>query len=363
MVEGKPDRGILFELQLPAAHMAHVWDHVVAGRALVPGVLFMEMATCSVQQAVLSSGAASELSGISAVSIPSPCLLPDLAQEVTDSQQVQVVLRCLVQPGSVRVASSGVAGSGGARPRVHLQAQPLKVVQVQEADGKEQGSALSLLIRSSAAIEGAAKNSACPPAAVAETDVSAASSAAAAGCVDPSQLDGLLQLAAVQRGVLLPGLAAQLQVPAAADVYSSPTSGALGSDTINCAHFATAAVRPGLTAELMVADIVLQPADAGAGPPACTIMGLQARQATATALVQQQVTALAAQHMQVEDAGEVSLVHAASLKLKVDIQCSTCHVWAQADTPHDFAPLPLSCCWSKHPDFVHPTLGHCALSI
>ena len=49
VVTAKPAKGIMFELQLSAAHMAHVWDYVVGGRALVPGVLFMEIATCSVQ--------------------------------------------------------------------------------------------------------------------------------------------------------------------------------------------------------------------------------------------------------------------------------------------------------------------------
>eukprot|EP00878_Enallax_costatus_P022041 GHUV01023365.1.p1 GENE.GHUV01023365.1~~GHUV01023365.1.p1 ORF type:complete len:297 (-),score=127.71 GHUV01023365.1:120-1010(-) len=278
---------------MSAAHMAYVWDHVVGGHALVPGVLFMEMAACGVQQALLSSRAASASAGLMMVSIPAACLLPDLGGASGD-HATQVVLRCLVQPDSVRLASNRDTTGASRKPMVHLQAQPLTVLSTETTFVTAQDNKLSWLFRSvptykALVTPNAAISHQSAAAATAMIAPSVAPAAATAGCVDPSQLDALLQLAAVQRGALAPLFADQLQVPAAADLY---TSAAAGTSQGNRPILAAAAVRSGLTAELMTADFKLQTAAAAVGgQTACSIVGLQARRATAAALVRQRGTA------------------------------------------------------------------------
>jgi hypothetical protein len=293
VVKAQAQQGILFELQLSAAHMAHVWDHCVAGRALVPGVMFMEMAACCLQQALLASSTGSSeaaaVAALSSVTIPAPCLLPDPKGEV--GTQAAVVLRCLVQQQSIRVASSSAA----AMHRVHLQAQPTQVVQ-RLHEQTAASSALGEIMRSLASFQAAASLStaqagatAAPAAAaVAKVDRSAAAAAAITGCADSAQLDALLQLAAVYRGTLQAHLASELQVPAAAELYLSPVAAA-GVPTGSSMQLAAAAVRPGLSAASMTADFSMQAADGGGSAAAgarCSIVGLQAKRATAAALVQ-----------------------------------------------------------------------------
>jgi hypothetical protein len=305
VVKAHVQQGTLFELQLSAAHMAHVWDHRVAGRAIVPGVMFMEMAACCLQQALLSSSGAAAVAALSGVTIPAPCLLPDPGSG--SGGKVSVVLRCLVQQQSIRVASSSAA----ARHRVHLQAKPAAVQQQQQQHELTSGSILGQIIRSLPSFlsgtEGLAE--AAPAAAVAAVDCSVAAAPATTGCADSAQLDALLQLAAVYRGVLQPQLATELQVPAAAELYLSP-AGAAGVSTGSCMQLAAAAVRPGLTAAGMTADFSMQAADGAADAAAgvqCGIVGLQARRASAAALVQEVGVPAAARRVseEPEDVDEV----------------------------------------------------------
>eukprot|EP00883_Tetradesmus_obliquus_P011533 jgi/Sobl393_1/4315/SZX67650.1 len=283
VVKAQAQQGTLFELQLTAAHMAHVRDHSVAGRALVPGVMFMEMAVCCLQQVALSSSSSSAaaIAALSGVTIPAPCLLPDLGT----GGAAAVVLRCLVQQQSIRVASSSAA----ARHRVHLQAQPTALHQQQQQGEQTTSGILSQIIRSLPAFQAATAGVATAAAAVASVAVSAAAAPAIIGCADSAQLDALLQLAAVYRGSLQPQLASELQVPAAAELYLSPASAA-AAVTGSSMQLAAAAVRRGLTAASMTADFTMQQADGAAGVAGgvlCGIVGLQARRATAAALVQE----------------------------------------------------------------------------
>jgi hypothetical protein len=191
-----------------------------------------------------------------------------------------------VQQQSIRIASSSAA----VQHRVHLQAQPA-VVQLQH-NRLASSRILGQIIRSLPSFVAATAQVAAvaaPAAAVAAVACSAAAAAASIGCTDAAQLDALLQLAAVYRGVLQPQIASELQVPAAAELYISP-KGAANASTGGCMQLAAAAVRPGLTAAGMTADFVMQAADGGAEAAAgvpCSIVGLQARRATAAALVQE----------------------------------------------------------------------------
>lgn len=286
----------MYELMLSAANMAYVWDHVLAGKALVPGVLFMEMAACSVQQALSSSGPASVSACLGAVAIPAPCLLPELA-EGSHSQGMEIVLRCLVKQDIVRLASNSDTTAAGRRPTVHLQAQPVTVLPTEKITTAVTVGRLGRLMRAflttpAAVMPGAA--AAAHSASAVAVIAPGTAPAAATGCVDPSQLDALLQLAGLQRGVLAPQLTDQLQVPAAADLYTSAaaadSSSADSSFAGNNACLAAAVVRPGLTPELMIADFQMQTAGADITRQAvCSVMGLQARRATAAALVQQKL--------------------------------------------------------------------------
>jgi hypothetical protein len=178
---------------------------------------------------------------------------------------------------------------------VHLQAQPTQVQQQHELPagssilGDIVGSLPSFAAATARSTAQAAATTAPAAAAVATVDCSAAAAAAITGCADSAQLDALLQLAAVCRGILQPNLAAELQVPAAAELYLSP-SAAAGASTGSSMQLAAAAVRPGLSAASMTADFSMQAAD-GSGDAAtgvwCSIVGLQAKRATAAALVQE----------------------------------------------------------------------------
>lgn len=292
VLKAQPQQGVLFELQLSANHMAHVWDHVVAGRALVPGVLFMEMAASCMQQTVHASS--SPLAGLAAVSIPAPCVLPELSSDRSSSssssastkQQLRAVLRCLVQQQSIQIASSSAA----TRHRLHLQAQPARVDE--QGPPTARSNVCEWLLRSLPFVQAAAGHVTAalggPTAAAAVSVIapSAASAAAITGCADTSQLDALLQLAAVYRTSMQGDFPPVLQVPAAAKLYvSQAASGTTGSSM----QFAAASVRAGLTATSMTADCMMQAADShgGAGGMLCSIVGLQAKATTATALLQQ----------------------------------------------------------------------------
>jgi hypothetical protein len=291
VLKAAPERGIMFELELSAARMAHIWDHVVAGSALVPGVLFMEMAACAVQQATLadSSGTAA-LAAISNVTIPAACLLPPPGQH-----EEAVVLRCLVQQQSVQVASYSTV-AGRSRHRVHLQAQPALLTTTAistnsssaTAQFKGQSMLASVLwsLPSFAKAAGAAASNAAATATIAAPD--GKGHTAATGCAEPSQLDALLQLAALQRGHIRPDLSQQLQVPAAAELYLSAAAARTGSPStgVSSTLLAAAAIRPGLSRDAMTADFHLAGAE-GSGGNVCSIVGLQAKRVTADALVRQ----------------------------------------------------------------------------
>lgn len=291
VVKSAAGRGVVYELELSAAHMAHVWDHRVSGAALVPGVLFMEMAACALQQALLVSGSSNSKAApaLADVTIPAALVLPELEAGQSDRQAAR--LRCIVQHDTVQVSSSS-RSAGGMQHTVHLQAQPAAIATHSSGDtaphiGQQLWAALASLLPG---IYSAARSAASAPAgtAAATALLSACEHqghTAASGCAEPSQLDALLQLAAVLRGHLQPELAEQLQVPAAAELYI-PAAASADSHS-SSAKLASAAVRPGLTASAMVADFQMVAAD-GAGS-VCSIVGLQAKKATAAALVRRPV--------------------------------------------------------------------------
>jgi hypothetical protein len=94
-----------------------------------------------------------------------------------------------------------------------------------------------------------------------------------------------------------PDLADTLQVPAAAELYVSAAAAGAGhngsNSNSNSSLLAWAAIRPGLTASGMVADLRLAAAE-GSSPSVCSIAGLQAKKATAAALARQAATATTA---------------------------------------------------------------------
>jgi len=292
VVKAAAGRGVVYELELSAAQMTHVWDHRVSGAALVPGVLFMEMAACALQQAMLASSSSGSKAApaLADVTIPAALVLPDLEAGQSDRQAAR--LRCLVQQDMVQVSSSS-RSAGGMQHTLHLQAQPAAIA-ICSSDNTAPHTGQRLRAALASLLPGIC--SAVQPAASASAGTLAAATAmlsacehqghsAASGCAEPSQLDALLQLAAVQRGHLRPDLAEQLQVPAAAELYFSATASAKSHSSST--KLASAAVRPGLTANTMVADFQLVAAD-GAGS-VCSIVGLQAKKATAAALVRRPV--------------------------------------------------------------------------
>jgi hypothetical protein len=181
---------------------------------------------------------------------------------------------------------------------VHLQAQPALLTTTAISTNSSSATAqitgqsvLASVLRSlpsfaKAVAAALAASSAAATATIAALD--AKGHTAATGCAEPSQLDALLQLAAVQRGYIRPELSQQLQVPAAAELYLSAAAARTGSPSTstNSMLLAAAAIRPGLSRDAMTADFHLSGTE-GAGGSLCSIVGLQAKRAIAEALVRQ----------------------------------------------------------------------------
>jgi hypothetical protein len=348
VVKAAPERGVMYELQLSVSHLAHTWDHIVAGSALVPGVLFMEMAACAVQQSLAgATSTGSLLAALSSVSIPAALVLPE--------HQQAVVLRCLVQQHLVQVASSTQL-AGRPQHNIHLQAQPTTVHANSTHSTSSSGSAhpdsasQRWLVSLFASLPSLTQAQAPADAAAATATVAAFGVAAASGCGDPAQLDALLQLAAVQRGSVRPDLAHTLQVPAAAELYVSAAAAAAGNSRSSSTStsgsgslLAWATIRPGLTASGMVADLELAAAEEGS-QHVCSIAGLQAKKATAAALVRQSAAATTAPANATADSdADVSFVH-----------CDCCPlVLTASETPvqHQHAPTT--------PHLVYASTPHC----
>jgi hypothetical protein len=216
----------------------------------------------------------------------------------------------------VQVASSTII-AGRLQHKVHLQAQPVAVSDVSTSTSSSSDMQLAgqkLLAALMKSLPGyslgelSAASSAAATATVAACD--RRGHTAASGCSEPAQLDALLQLAAVHRGHIRPDLAAQLQVPAAAQLYLSAAAASAHhqADSISSsgAMLAAAAIRPGLSAEAMVADFQMAAAGGGGGSM-CSILGLQARKASAAALVRQPASASRSRTLvSVEEGAEVS---------------------------------------------------------
>ena len=96
---------VLFETDLRQPRHAFLWDHAVAGRHILPGAAFLEVAAAAVQAATGNEGSAVVLASIA---IPAPLELPKPA---VGGGSV-LMLRCQVESGSgrVKVASAGPAG-------------------------------------------------------------------------------------------------------------------------------------------------------------------------------------------------------------------------------------------------------------
>jgi hypothetical protein len=292
----------LYELLMTAAGMAWIWDHNVAGAPIVPGVLFLEMATACVQQ-TLQTGSSMGYPALSAISIPAACLLPKMT---LDLQQNRVLLRCLVQPDRVQLASS-IAWAGQSSLCVHLHAQPVLISNRQQASQPAGASglsadALSWMMRQLPDVQRAAATATAEAgkvpmaAAVAAVAGRPGPAALSTGHLDLAQADAVLQLAAVQRGVLDQEIAAQLQVPAAAELYMSDCF--LGQVASNRQLRAAVAVRPGLTAQALVADIWLQSGGSAGSVVTCNIIGLQAVTAKPDLLLRRGAFAASSTHLQ-----------------------------------------------------------------
>lgn len=275
-------RGCVFECHLRTGSLAGMWDHRVMGKALVPGVAFMEMAArCLALLADGSAGAGSQAlalaPALAGLTIPSPCILPDPSNAGSSS-----VLRCLVTAAAAGGQRVEVSSGAAAMKRVHLTAG-VTACSLEAPTGGTSRAMAPLLATRAAAVLGAAVfaaivAAAVPPAAAAATAEVCADSAATASSAtaSPGQLDAALQLSAVARAHLLPQLGEVLQVPAAADLYVSHTFSGHGGSLA-----ATAAIRPGCSKDCMTADYSLA---TGAGTTISAIKGLQARAMGAAAL-------------------------------------------------------------------------------
>jgi hypothetical protein len=290
------DGGVLFEVNLSAPRFAHIWDHIVAGASLVPGVLFMELAAVCLHAVVQGDNNNNEYSNdiihssaLANVAVPMPALLPPSVPAAQAGAEITAaVLRCAVRLHSVQVASAGMQQRF--KPCIHLQASACMVRRKSNllANVGTKVMGLTQLVPSLAhAAAAAVTRAAVPRSATASIAATLGMPDISSVCHDSSQLDALLQLSAVLRGVLYHTLAHQLQVPASVDMYMSHmghyTATGDADVSSSSSYLANATVRDGTTAQLMVADLCMQQAaERHAG---CSITGLHARQANASVLL------------------------------------------------------------------------------
>lgn len=206
-----------FHLELKADAHASMWDHLVSGRALVPGTAFMEMASQCVMTVSSASAAASGKQLVAAlrnVSISSPCILP--ARQVGDSkaggqdshpnaksgagaadQRRAISLICTVESIRKRVMMQSVAPGASAHVAKHAEADLLLLAfsddTVMRGDGQSRYPRfLRELIQNQLRKNGAYSSSQPMASAVAEVP-------AVGSSPTPQELDAVLQLGALAR--------------------------------------------------------------------------------------------------------------------------------------------------------------------
>ena len=319
----------VLETVISSARHARMWDHRVAGAALLPAAAFLEVGRAAAASLLLPTATASTAAAMLAlvgVSIPAPLLLPEgnlhqargpttssSSKEAGGKGHGRVVVSCEVDLASGRVCVFT------APRRRDGQAGSLQHLQQQKTTHLTAGIAIldTTTTSGSTGPAGAGSNNADPLAALCRTlfgaavtaggaDASSAAVAAAVaapsttsvdgedvapGGVDPARLDCVLQLGALS--ALLAGCGTDLRVPAALAAYcpttarqtpaltpappgSAPPPDAGGPSGTTEMH-AVGRVRPGASGALAVVDF----ASAGA----CAIHGLEARRVQPRALI------------------------------------------------------------------------------
>jgi hypothetical protein len=308
-----PKAGGSATFQLLLGHPAHaaLWDHLVGGRALVPGAALLELAARAVAvlagQGQAGPGAVAAIRGIS---IPSPALLP--APGGAAAAGLSLFCQVDLATGGLEVSSRLPSGSR----RVHLRAASCAVLSGHEQQGGGGGSgpggadilasqALDALwdilsvcgSGSSTAPDTTTSSAPARAPAITAPAASASSPAAAARAVatlarspaageDAStnciaSLDSLLQLGAVARAWALAGrggaAGGAALVPVAAEAYICGLEGAGGAALAGSGQlFAAASVRPGDLRSSMRCDYLAGGLSSGCAP-VCRIAGLEAR--------------------------------------------------------------------------------------
>lgn len=242
----------------------------VLGRALVPGVTFMELAARCMDMLLSdttgipsSSGGGQLQPALSALTIPAPCFLPALGSAAAAG----AVLRCQISTAGVVEVYSGA--SSGRQTHMHAAAAVWRASPA--ASGLLAARAATALAPLISAAAVAAVTITGALAAVAEVSAVSPAASSAHATAEAGQLDAVLQLCAAAKGHAEQRLASVLHVPAAADLYSSQTYSNLSAAA---GLMAAAAIRPGLSQRLLVADCRLALPD---GAAASTLQGLQAR--------------------------------------------------------------------------------------
>jgi hypothetical protein len=303
--------------------LAFLWDHVVAGRPLLPAAAFLEMGAAA-GRALLSpaGGGAAAAPALRGTVLAAPCVLPAAeAAPAGAAAPAVLVLSCAIDPptGALTLSSGTVGGKGA--PAVHVRST--LAAQLATPGTKAHAAAGAAGAAGADALRAACRTPTDVAAAYAlmaasglqygrafrrlravhqgERGGGAAGRLAAAAAdaadgfgVNPATLDGLLQLGAtVPEEMPGRGAAAAAQVPAALELFAPPAAGE--------AFWSTAAER----AEPLVGFArrgAPPPAAAGAparpqgratyrdhvlcaagGAVACVVQGLEARPAAALA--------------------------------------------------------------------------------
>ena len=95
-----------FQTQLAAPDLAYLWDHMVAGRSIMPGAGMAEMASAA-SHSLLRELLPSQALCLTGAAIPSPGIL---------SAQAGTLMDCLVRTGEGAVELSTVTAKGTGEP-------------------------------------------------------------------------------------------------------------------------------------------------------------------------------------------------------------------------------------------------------
>lgn len=256
-------RQVAIHAELAAPEASYLWDHCVAGKALLPGAGLFELAAASAATLLLAAG----IAALAGVTIPAPLVLP---APTAAQQGAGAMALCKLD------ASSGIVEiSSTAQRSVHLRATLTAVAFTAAVQATRSTPFLTIAIKAQTARE--------PACVAAVEDLEQHAKGVA---LSPAVLDACLHL-----GALPAAAAGQLKVPAGIEALLLPagSTGANSARASKAAHsFAAAALQVRATPALSVIDYSLL---APASTPACRVSGLQAKPVGPAAPVQQQAAA------------------------------------------------------------------------